>query len=406
MVAKRYALAARREALGFTQEALAQQLGTELSTVGRWERGTLTPQPWRRPDLATALQVSLTELDELLNPLRKHDTSKVSSASESDGPSPAAPVPARPSGPPTRLSEPSTEHLDEFLTYFRDQWHALVRTDNLLGPRFALTAVHGHLTVIEDLLPAAAGWQRLELVKLAATYAESLAWLHEDAGQQHAATHWVGRAMEWAHEAGDDLLLAWTLFRRSQHAAAEGDAQRTIGLAQAAGRGRDRLPGPMRAAIAQQEAVGYALAGDEFRSHHTVDLAHQWAVRDSAGTALGGHGSFCSETYLELQRAHCWTALGKPQQALRVYESALPALPPVYRRDRGVACSRLAQAHLAAGQPDEAAQAGREALAIARSSGSMRTEQAVALVGRRLTRHRHLRSVEQLLEELVPATSA
>jgi transcriptional regulator with XRE-family HTH domain len=68
MAIRRVALATRREALGFTQETLAQELGVELSTIGRWERGTLTPQPWRRPDLAKALKLSLEQLDRLLNP--------------------------------------------------------------------------------------------------------------------------------------------------------------------------------------------------------------------------------------------------------------------------------------------------------------------------------------------------
>lgn len=68
MARRRDYFAARREALGFTQESLAHQLGVELSTVGRWERGTLMPQPWRRPDLAGVLRVSLQELDGLLTP--------------------------------------------------------------------------------------------------------------------------------------------------------------------------------------------------------------------------------------------------------------------------------------------------------------------------------------------------
>ncbi len=68
MAIRRGALAARREALGFTQETLAQELGVEHSTVGRWERGTLTPQPWRRPDLAKVLKLSLEDLDRLLTP--------------------------------------------------------------------------------------------------------------------------------------------------------------------------------------------------------------------------------------------------------------------------------------------------------------------------------------------------
>ncbi|GDY33467.1 helix-turn-helix domain-containing protein [Gandjariella thermophila] len=68
MATRRDALAARREALGYTQETLAHKLGVEFSTIGRWERGSLTPQPWRRAALAKALDVSLEELDVLLNP--------------------------------------------------------------------------------------------------------------------------------------------------------------------------------------------------------------------------------------------------------------------------------------------------------------------------------------------------
>lgn len=263
-----------------------------------------------------------------------------------------------------------------------------------------------HIAVIEELLPATTGSRRVELVTLAAAYAESAAWLHEDAGQMPTATYWVGRAMEWAHEAGDELLLAWTLFRRSQHAAATGDAQATMSLARAAGRGGDRLPHPMRAAITQQEAHGHALAGEETASHRTLDTAHRWAALDTAGDARHGHGSFCTETYLELQRAHCWTTLGKPQRAIQLYETVLPSLPPVYRRDRGMACSRFARAYVHAGQPEAAADIGRKALAIARSSGSLRTEHEVADVGRSLKNHRHLEPVRQLLQELATGTAA
>jgi transcriptional regulator with XRE-family HTH domain len=406
MATRRDALAAHREALGFTQETLAQALGVELSTVGRWERGTLTPQPWRRPDLASILKLSLEDLDVLLNPSEKPPGADApASFDTSIALTEFGSVPARPSRSMVRLPVGSADHLDELVSHLRDQWHALVRTDNLLGPRFALAAVRDHIAIIEELLPATSSSRRAELVTLAATYAESAAWLYEDAGQMPAATYWVGRAMEWAHEAGDGLLLAWTLFRRSQHAAAGGDAQRTISLTRAAGRDGDLLPNPMRAAIVQQEAHGYALVGEEIMSHRTLDVAHQWAALDNAGDARGGHGSFCSETYLELQRAYCWAALGKPQRAVQMYEAILPSLPPVYRRDRGVACSRLAQAYVYAGQPEAAASVGQEALAIARSSGSVRTEQEVALVGRKLTKHRQLQPVEQLLDALSATTA-
>jgi tetratricopeptide (TPR) repeat protein len=162
----------------------------------------------------------------------------------------------------------------------------------------------------------------------------------------------------------------------------------------------------MRAAIIQQEAYGYALAGEEVLSQRALDTAHQWAALDNVGDAREGHGSFCTETYLELQRAQCWTALGKPQRAVQLYETVLPTLPPVYRRDRGVAYSRFAQAQVNAGQFEAGADMAIEALEIARSSGSVRTEHEVAVVGRRLNDHRHLEPVQQLLLALANGPAA
>src|SRR5229473_7762394 len=68
MVVKRRRLAARRRALGFTQESLAECLGVHPTTVRRWESGGIGggPQPWVRRKLAELLQVSAEELEELL----------------------------------------------------------------------------------------------------------------------------------------------------------------------------------------------------------------------------------------------------------------------------------------------------------------------------------------------------
>jgi transcriptional regulator with XRE-family HTH domain len=80
---RREALATRRELMGFTQEAFAAAVGVEFSTVGRWERGHLTPQPWRRHRIAAVLQVSLERLEELLvsaaPPTGSHDAAPASS---------------------------------------------------------------------------------------------------------------------------------------------------------------------------------------------------------------------------------------------------------------------------------------------------------------------------------------
>lgn len=67
MPVKRLRLAARRKAVGFSQEHLAERLGVAPSTVARWESGETESQPWLRPKLARVLQVSLDQLGALLD---------------------------------------------------------------------------------------------------------------------------------------------------------------------------------------------------------------------------------------------------------------------------------------------------------------------------------------------------
>lgn len=67
MAGKRWRLTQRRKVLGFTQESLAAALEVDRTTIERWENGRRVPQPWVRPRLAGVLQVSATELDEMIN---------------------------------------------------------------------------------------------------------------------------------------------------------------------------------------------------------------------------------------------------------------------------------------------------------------------------------------------------
>ncbi|GIG88729.1 helix-turn-helix domain-containing protein [Plantactinospora endophytica] len=67
MASKRKRLAQRRKIVGHTQESLAHKLEVDRTTVVRWERGETEPQPWFRQRLAAALDVSLTELEDLIS---------------------------------------------------------------------------------------------------------------------------------------------------------------------------------------------------------------------------------------------------------------------------------------------------------------------------------------------------
>ena len=59
-------LAARRKALGFSQESLARTLDISTQTVSRWELGLSSPRARYRAGLAEALNLTTAELEHLL----------------------------------------------------------------------------------------------------------------------------------------------------------------------------------------------------------------------------------------------------------------------------------------------------------------------------------------------------
>jgi transcriptional regulator with XRE-family HTH domain len=65
-VPRRRTFAERRRALGYSQEALAEKLGIDRTTVSRWERGETDPYPHIRPKLCRVLEVGAGELHALL----------------------------------------------------------------------------------------------------------------------------------------------------------------------------------------------------------------------------------------------------------------------------------------------------------------------------------------------------
>jgi tetratricopeptide (TPR) repeat protein len=249
-----------------------------------------------------------------------------------------------------------------------DQYHS---ADKLLGPHLLLMAMPGHLAFIEEYLRDARKQTRIELLTVGARYAEFAGWLHQDAGHARAATFWSDRAVEWAQQAGNCVLVAYVLTRKSNQASDDRDAGRIVGLAQAAQREPAPIPGRVRALALRQEAHAYALDGDELACNRKLDDAlNMVALSERNGDP--GPGSYCTAVYLELHRATCWQELGKSKRAIDLFERELVELPAAQNRDRGVYLARLAAAYADDNNPEQAAAKGHKALAIFRSTGSWR----------------------------------
>ena len=364
---KRVLLVRARKAAGFTQEELAYRLSVDHSTIGRWESGETEPLPWLRPKLAGLLGVTRERLGELL----AVDTETGPYAGEV--------------GEVLDLDEQrhltvaladARRYVDHsVVTYFCRQLDMCEKHDGAYGPTETLPVVLGVLGAIGqcarevrlDVLP--------QLLSVGARGAEFAGWLYRDMGNPERAPLWYSRATEWAQEAGDTAAQGYILLRKSQMAYEERDARRVLTLAQAAQYGPWRLPRHIRAEVTQLEARGLAMVGESMSAiERKLDDARLLLAGATPDDDPDNHlGTYCNEDMLVLRNASCYIEAGKPHQAAMLYRQAL-STGQLSRRDRGYFLARLACSLALAGEPDDAATAGLEAVQLATATTSQRTK--------------------------------
>ncbi|WP_181970586.1 hypothetical protein [Kitasatospora xanthocidica] len=273
-----------------------------------------------------------------------------------------------------------------FVNHLRGAMPGHYKAANLLGSRHALDAVTRHLQLLDRLQQAIGGRDRDELLTIGTRTAEFLGWLNQDLGDFDRALFWSDRAMEWAQEAGDDVMAAYVLFRKSNQATAQRNAQKAVSLARAAQRSVGATH-RIRALAAQQEAQGHALMGNPRFAQAKFDEAHEIAAAPDDSHADDALDlAYCTPTYIEMQRANCLIELGDPHTAVGMLEAELQVLPPVYRNDQGVYLSRLARAYAVSGEPEQAATAADRALSIAVDTESARAMSELTAAGKALQR--------------------
>ena len=284
-----------------------------------------------------------------------------------------------PSGAPAAtLRTAAATGMDPIET-LRQLRRALIDADNLLGAGAVLPAVHGQIQVIRQLRADRRGADRQALLTLQAQYAEFVGWLHQDARDFHAAGYWLDRALELSHAAADREMATYVMARKSQLAGDMGDATDAIDLAGAAG-GMARKASRLKATAATYGAHGYALADQRTACMRTIDGAREMAASLDADPA-SPWATWLDGAYVDVQRGRCLSALGDHAKAATVFQQAIRDLPPAFRRDRGVYLAREALAHAGAREPEQAAAAGMQAVAIAHDTQSGRVIDELAQVG-------------------------
>lgn len=411
---QRTGLAQRRRAVGLSQDALADRLGVDRTTVSRWERGATEPQLTLRCRLANVLDITLDDLNALLA------TDRTAAEASSAGPPLLLPdLRADQSAPPGddhALIDDAVDGLRAALSMAKDavQRRALLRLAATLGVLGASPGLLGRLAeqglsgpvdgeLVAALDAVTAGYaalamhvppaeyvrsasdherrlsvllqrsmspsQRRQLLRTAGETAALVGWFANSAGRDRAADGSYERARAFAREADDRLLEAnicglqaslHSRIVRGEIAPSERSARLldiALALAPAAGHRTRRW-------LAATRAFEHAASGDaeRFAALATAAAAEpDGAPHPTSGffTASAFFASWSAE-FVGKYRGLGLLALDRPVGAVAALREALRATGE--NVSRGTLLTDLAAAYAAAGDIEQACAHAHEAL--------------------------------------------
>ncbi len=390
MSAKRQALAARREIVGHTQETLAEFVGVEPTTVGRWERGETCPQPWCRPKLAEGLTVSVEELDRLL--AQGQPVAAVPSVAEADGPGDGpdgdlvlsarwsyrgtveSAVVLRGGDHPVKrrgfvflsglaLTAPAHQWLinepgplisglsgRRVSSTLADRFMAMIpelrAMDDVAGGGTVLSLAQQQFGMITDLLDQASYDEptgRRLLVALA-ELGQLTGWAAYDAGQQSLAQRYYVAGLRAAHSADDRPLGAHILGSMAYQAAHEGQPQEAVTLVDTAVAGvRGRETPRLLTVLYNRQAYAFAALGDSSGYSAAISKTHthlERVIPDGDPPYL----YWVTPAEVTYAAGRCLLQLGKADQAVGMLEESVGLLDESFVRDRVIFSIRHAEA--------------------------------------------------------------
>ncbi|MFD3663918.1 helix-turn-helix domain-containing protein [Streptomyces sp. NPDC058659] len=378
--------AERRRALGYSQEKLAELLGVDRTTVGRWESGRVAPQPPQRRALAAALEVSLQELDILLRPTRAagQTTAWHQSIATPDTGDPDEMIRREflrmltVSGALTALPVEEAEALTEgirrggtadFARMNRHLWqvYQLVRSKGSVYP-----VVRDQLTMLNEALASNRG-RAQPLLSAAADLFQLAGEVAFDANRYSDAAASYSLAASASKDAEAYDLWACALVRHAYLDISEQryrQAAQMLGAAERlAGRGDNNLS--TRHWVASVQAEAYAGLGDLDACERAMDQAE--TVRDLTPNGANGGWLRFDGARLAEERGSRYVQLGRLDLAENALREALErttlAFGQSYRR-RGAVLTDLAVIGAKRRDAEQVVEFGREAVELARSSGS------------------------------------
>jgi transcriptional regulator with XRE-family HTH domain len=352
---RRTGLAARRAAVGYSQEALADKLGLDRTTIVRWERGQNRPQPWTRPRLAVALGVSMDQLGRLLDdPLSPQATASPSGTAVISNPAAAIAVqlPALrqvldacdiPDDGPTRPVGHLRDAVKAVVGHRLESHYSLLARD--------LPALLSELLRAQLSCPAGERGELAGLVFQTYRAADAVAGKY---GHYDLSARIIELMRRLAHDIDDELLSAVVAYVRTEVFFANGrlDTARRL-LERAAGAlapGRSATAAALYGALHMRAAVTAARACQATLAREHLAEAEQVAQHVHEGVYLG---TAFGPSSVRIHRVSLGVELGDVGAALAAARNWVP-LPSIPAERRSHFYIDVARAQVHAGAHDNA----------------------------------------------------
>jgi tetratricopeptide (TPR) repeat protein len=289
----------------------------------------------------------------------------------------------------------------------RNVLSAQVNADAMIGSRFLIDAIRDQAPIIDNACRAARGKDQEPALRFAIEFIEFCGWLHQDSGDFACARSWTNKALDYAMELGDQRLVAYILMRKSNIATDAGDPATALGLTNAALANANLLTPRLRSVVLRQRAYSEAAMISAFKDT-TRDSDFGRDSERAMAEALAGvnqqeedFAPYCTPSYVEMEIGASLLLLGKPNDALSVFEASRTEWSdPKQARDNALCLARLATAHANVGDRDKASVVAKEAISAAEAVGSWRIIAQLATLNSHLAKWKHQSPIDEIVRRL------
>lgn len=348
MSGKRMRLWRHRRAMGMSQEQLAAYIGmgTDRSTIYRWESGEVTPSPRKQPRLARALGVSATELIDLLTP-------------EAD---PEEPLSRGRVGhalrSPNSTDLATVESLWQEVHRLDERYDRMPSTSLLAGTGQALGQIGflarngGDGALQRDLFAAEA---------TAATLMGQLVWDASQRRDHRTARQYFDQATAAAREIGSPTAEGHALLRTSYLALyGERDPIEGLRLTEQTAEVTRSTSNVLTGLAQLHSAEAHAMLGDTRRCESALAAAE---CSFTSVRATDGAVHLFSETQFDRLAGSCYLFLGDHRRAQRILDTAAQAMT-ARSKSRAIVLGNLSLAYVHQGELDAAAASLHDAIDV------------------------------------------